>query len=382
MCGLKELLEQHHVSQRAAALAVGISPAAMNKLVNLGQPPKRNGPALKTALAAYLIDKGILKTSVETALTGLDTPPQAAVEDKENTMIMRKQSLTMHTRQAFGLVKNPFADPQTPEDVYLSPESRYVREVLYDAAANGGFLAVVGESGSGKSTLRKELIGRLRVEDPSVIVIEPYTLGMASTEKDGKPLRAPHIAEAIISTVTPGTLIPSSPEMRFRKLHQVLKDSARAGFKHCVIIEEAHDLHRHTLKGLKRFWELEDGLKRLLSIILIGQTELEDKLLNKDAYVREVVQRCDLVRLPAVQDLKDFLTFRFSRARADMAAAFSPEALEELQTRLVTARDNNGRGVYMGFPLMISNFAIAAMNYAAAVGEKQVTADVVRQVQP
>lgn len=382
MCGLKELMQQHQLTQRTVALAVGISPAAMNKLVNLGQPPKRGWSALKAALVAHLIDRGIPKTSLETALNGLDTPPQVTVENKDDTMIMRKQNLAMRTRQAFGLVKNPFADPQSPEDVYLSPESRYVREVLYDAAANGGFLAVVGESGSGKSTLRKELIERLRVEDPSVIIVEPYTLGMASSDKDGKPLRAPHIAEAIISTVTPGTPMPSSPEMRFRRLHQVLKDSARAGFKHCLIIEEAHDLHRHTLKGLKRFWELEDGLKRLLSIILIGQTELEDKLLNKDAYVREVVQRCDLVHLPAVQDLKDFLTFRFSRVRADMTTVFSPDALEELQNRLVAARDNSGHGVYMGFPLMISNFAIAAMNYAAAVGEKQVTADVVRQVQP
>lgn len=120
-------------------------------------------------------------------------------------------------------------------------------------------------------------------------MVEPYTLSMAESEKNGKPLRAPHIAEAIISTVSPGTGVPSSPEMRARKLHKVLVESSRAGFRHCLVIEEAHDLHMHTLKALKRFWELKDGMRRLLSIILIGQTELQDKLSSTQSDVREVV---------------------------------------------------------------------------------------------
>ena len=41
---------------------------------------------------------------------------------------------------------------------------------------------------------------------------------------------------------------------------------------------------------------------------------------------------------------------------------------------------NQGNGVYMGYPLMITNLAIAALNLAAGIGEKQVTADVVRMV--
>lgn len=36
----------------------------------------------------------------------------------------------------------------------------------------------------------------------------------------------------------------------------------------------------------------------------------------------------------------------------------------------------------MGYPLMIANMTIAALNLAASAGEKQVTADVVRMVRP
>ena len=116
----------------------------------------------------------------------------------------------MSTRQHFKMLRDPFADPLGVEDVYLNPDSRFVRETMHDAAVNGNFLAVVGESGSGKSTLREELVERLRLNGESVIVVEPYTLSMAESEKNGKPLRAPHIAEAIISTVSPGTGVPSS----------------------------------------------------------------------------------------------------------------------------------------------------------------------------
>ena len=141
-------------------------------------------------------------------------------------------------------------------------------------------------------------------------------------------------------------------------------------------------MHRHTLKSLKRFYELKDGLHRLLSIILIGQTELEQKLKNTDAAVREVVQRCDVVRVGPIEDIAAFLGFRFSRAGLDVGNLITPDGIEELKRRLTVAQDNSGRGLYMAYPLMITNLTIAALNLAAEVGERQVTADVVRMVQP
>ena len=253
---------------------------------------------------------------------------------------------------------------------------------MYDAATNGGFLAVVGESGSGKSTLREELIDRVKNENGKTVIIEPYTLAMAENESNGKPMRSQHIAEAIISTIAPGTTGPSSPEMRFRKLHQLLKSAHGAGTHHCIIIEEAHDLHRHTLKSLKRFWELKDGLHRLLSIILIGQTELGEKLKAADAGVREVVQRCDVLHITPIEDVADFLRFRFARAGLDFGKVFTADGVAEIGESLTVAQDRSGKGVYMGYPLMIANMTIAALNLAASAGEKQVTADVVRMVRP
>lgn len=381
---LGEILSACAPSRRKLAEELGMAASAVTQLLNHGTLPKRRWPEIRERLLSLAEAHGTDRKETEAALKELEQQPAPAPENKaeqeEEPMILRKQTLTMQARQTFGLVRNPFVDPETSADVFMSPDIRFARETLYQAATGSGFLALVGESGSGKSTLKDELITRISTENLPVIVIEPYTLAMAASESQGKPLRSSHIAEAIISTVQPGAKIPSSPEMRFRRLHEILKASHTAGMRHCLIIEEAHDLHRHTLKSLKRFHELKDGLSRLLSIILIGQTELEKKLRVTDASVREVVQRCDVVHLSAIADPGAYLRHRFERAGADFNAAFSPDGIEEIRLNLTVSPDSRGEGVYMGYPLMIANLATAALNLAAGVGEKQVTADVVRMV--
>lgn len=387
---LKSLLAEIGVGQRAAARATGLPVTTINRLCN-GQPTPRHWKQNREKLAAWLQERGVAAERVEAALDeaaggtvplemGPETSTEATdTEQGDEEMIMRKQVLSMPARRHFKLLRDPFDDPQSPEDVYLSPENRFVREAMYDAALNGNFLAVAGESGSGKSTLREDLIERLRRDAENVTIIEPYILSMSGGH-DGKRLQARHISEAIFSTLAPDMRIPRSQETRDRKLHQLLRDSNGAGMRHVLIIEEAHDLHTHTLKSLKRFWELKDGMKRLLSIILIGQPELLEKLGSNRAEVREVVQRCMTIRLEPIRQPADFLTHRFRRAGADLAEAFEPDALEALHDRLIVARDMSGKGAYKGYPLAISNFAIAAMNAAADLGERLVTADVVRQV--
>jgi len=381
---IKELLLDCAPSHRKLAEELGISPAALSQLLNHGALPKKRWPEIRAAMLSLAVARGKTESDMEAALKELEQQPVSAPEEtaeqEEDPVILRKQTLTMQARQIFGLVRNPFADPETSADVFMSPDIRFARETLYQAATGSGFLALVGESGSGKSTLKDELITRIHDENLPVIIIEPYTLAMAASESQGKPLRSSHIAEAIISTVQPGARIPSSPEMRFRRLHEILKASHTAGMRHCLIIEEAHDLHRHTLKSLKRFHELKDGLARLLSIILIGQTELEKKLRVTDASVREVVQRCDVIHLAAIADPGAYLRHRFGHAGADFDTAFSPDAIEEIRANLTVSPDSRGDGIYMGYPLMIANLATAALNLAASVGEKQVTADVVRMV--
>ena len=385
---VKALFEETELSQREAAARLGVSPALVNQLLNRGTLPKTGWAGLKKGLASLLEERGAQAALVDYALgkleklAGDEDTPAGDTAESEEPMILKKQTLTMKARQAFNMVRNPFTPPREAEDVYLSPETRHVRDTMFDVATNGGFLAVVGESGSGKSTLREELVDLINAENGKTIIVEPYVLTMAEKESNGKPMLARHITEAVMSAVAPGESIPSSPEKQSQKLHRLLRSAYAAGTHYCVIIEEAHDLNRHTLKSLKRFLELKEGRHPLLSIILIGQTELGEKLNPADPWMREVVQRCDVLHIAPIEDVAGFLRFRFSRAGLDFGKIFTEDGVDAIKESLTVAQDRSGKGVYMGYPLMIANMTIAALNLAASAGEKQVTADVVRMVRP
>lgn len=300
-------------------------------------------------------------------------------EKGEDEMILRKQNLTGLARQHFGFVRNPLQDPRNAGDLYFNKKSRFVRECLLDAAQNGNFLALVGESGSGKSTLRMELIENLKQSDKPVIVIEPYTLNMSHDGKGGT-LKSRHLLEAILTTLNPNASVPLSPQILAKKVHKALLDSYHAGFKHCLVIEEAHDISVATLKALKRFWELTDGMERLLSIMLVGQPELSRILGTNATEVREVVQRCDVIELGAIDDVADFLAFKFKKAGLDVADFFEAEALEEIANKLHIIKTKDGKSVFYSYPLAIANMAVACINRTAELGLDKVNAEIVRSI--
>ena len=382
---LQDLIKESGLKQARLAEACGVSEATISQLIRHGHLPKRNPEAVLSGLTEALVKASVDAGNVKAALdylTATHETPGTQDNEEQIAMILKRQSLTQQARQTFGLLRDPFDDPQTPEAVYLSPQSRYVREAMRDAAVNGNFLAVVGQSGSGKSTLKSELCEYLAENEQSVIVIEPYVLTMALTDNGaGKPMKTHHIIEAIINKVEPSAKTNGSQELMSQRVHDVLIRSTRTAKKHVLIIEEAHDLHTQTLKALKRFWELKDGMKRLLSIILIGQTELGDRLQRASADVREVVQRCDVVTLPPLPDLGGFIRHRFASAGMDADAIFTEDAMDELRQRLIVGKDKTGKGEDMAYPLAVSNLATCCINFAAANGLRHVDADVVRTAQ-
>ena len=150
------------------------------------------------------------------------------------------------------------------------------------------------------------------------------------------------------------------------------------------MIDEAHSLPIATLKHLKRFFELEQGFKKLLSIILIGQPELKLKLSERDAAVREVVQRCEMVELAPLEGarLEEYLKFKLERLNKPVAEVIDEGGIHALRARLTinTKRLDRPESVSLLYPLAIGNLLTACMNLAAEIGAPLVTADVVREV--
>lgn len=391
MIKLKQVLAQYRVSQRKLAARLAVSPAVITNLVNHGQLIKTDTEQFKTNLSAVLVELGI-STALPELLTEVCTTEAMSAEtsqhDKSNqtiedeTMLLAKQALFPTTKKHFSLFTNPFTDEvRSADEVFTSPDVRYVREALFQTAKFGGFMAVVGESGAGKSTLRRDLIDRINNENLPIVVIEPYIIAMEDNDKKGKTLKAAHIAEAVISTLAPLERMKQSPEARFRQLHRVLKDSSRAGNQHVLIIEEAHSLPVPTLKHLKRFFELEDGFKKLLSIVLVGQPELKLKLSERNFEVREVVQRCEVVELaPLDSCLEQYVEWRLKALGRKSDDIFDRDALDTVRERLILTNARNKAQTSLLYPLAVGNLLTSAMNLAAELGLPKVTADVVKGV--
>ena len=301
---------------------------------------------------------------------------------EEEPMLLRKQNITPAAKRLFGLFGDPFADIQKAEEVFLSPEYRYARESLWHTARHGGFMALWGESGAGKSTLKEDFFERINREKAQIAVFQPYVIAMEDSNQKGTPLRATHIADTIISELDPLAKIPRSSQAKFKKLDQLLKASAETGWNHVILIEEAHSLDKIMLKQFKRFLEMKDGFKKLLAVILIGQTELAVKLDERDASVREVVQRCELLQLPPLgQHLKGYLEHRLQLAGKTLDDVMDDAAVEALRAKLTFAPRRVGEpGRSILYPLAVGNVLTAAMNAAAEYGAPKVTAELINEV--
>lgn len=338
---------------------------------------------ITSAVAALLRERGVPEAVIETAweIDGQVDPQAKSGNAKTNCpaeepfTLPETEMLSPAAREHFRLARHPFIDDvQGPQDVYLSKDQRYIRESMYYAAKHSGFLAVVGESGSGKSTLRRDLLDRIRRDNEPIVVVQPQTV-------DKTALTAAHICDAIIadlSTETPKL----SLEAKSRQIQRILSSSARTGNAHALVIEEAHDLSTPTLKYLKRFWELEDGFKKLLGIILVGQPELGNRLDERRNYdAREVIRRCEVARLKSLDgNLEEYLALKFKRIGVALDDVFEADAYDAIRARLTRRRANSPEVESNLYPLVVHNLVAKAMNEAAELGFDKINAQLIGRV--
>jgi len=390
-----ELLKTFGIPQADLARASAMSRATISRLLVHGQWPAYGADLLLQNIQGYLVRRGLTPNQVQRITQALQNklapecsqhaeavPASPTNEtEKEAPMLLANAGLRPETRAHFKLPRNPFIDDvQSPDDVFQTPSVRYIRAALTDCAMHHGFLAVVGESGSGKTTLAEDLGERIRQEARPIILIKPYVLAMEGNDERGKTLKSTQIAESIAVSLDPSVRLRTSSEARFRQLHTLLATSRRSGQRHLLIIEEAHCLPLATLKHLKRFLELKDGMQRLLGIALIGQPELRERLSGQNAEVREVAQRCEIVELePLDHELEAYLQHKFARFDLKLSDVFAPDAFDAMRARLIHrprgAKPLDARSLC--FPLVVNNLVCRAMNAAASAHWPQVDAQVV-----
>lgn len=359
---VQRALRRAGLSYAAIARELGVSKPSVVNLVLRGHAPRGREAELRLGIDRLLAGAGIYERDLWAAPL-----PREGSEDEQHhdEEIKMRVQLSQEARQQYGLPRDPW-EVRRASDVWLGKRWRYAAMAIEDAAQTGGFLALIGESGCGKSTLRRYVLDQIRRHDRPVRAVEPITV-------DRSRLTAAAICHAILDDLAPEEQPRRTLEYLTRQARRVLTESARTGCSHVLIIEEAHDLNVSTLKYLKRIWEFEiDGFNRLVSIVLLGQPELGALLDSRSWAVREVVRRCEVVEVGALDhpgELEDFLGARIGREH------FEDGAMEAIRERL--SRRTREGVVSTAWPLAVANLVTSALNLSVELGLPQVTAAVI-----
>lgn len=394
---LKQLILDCNISQGEMATALGTSRPTINLAINRGYLPI-NMPRFRQQIEEYLISQE--KTQLWLTTHGLkledlwqslgkelmgQAPVGNAIRNQkkqalrpgDSSVITIQWEVEMISQEAlrhFRIFRNPFIDDiQKDSDIYMSDEHRYIEASMLDAARHGGFLAVIGEVGSGKSVMRRKVIEQLK-RDGDTLVIYPQMI-------DKTRLTSGSICDAIIQDVS-SEKCKAKLEDKTRQVQRLLLDRAKSGYRACLVIEEAHDLNVHTLKYLKRFYELEDGYRKLLGIVLIGQTELKH-MFNESTNIdmREVIRRVQVAEIRGLNGhLKEYLGVKFKRIGCKLEDIFVEDAYEVLSRRLTAASRDGKSKISHAYPLLVNNYTARAMNLAQEMGEQRITAEVVEAI--
>jgi type II secretory pathway predicted ATPase ExeA len=394
---LKGLAFDCDISQASLAEAAGRSRATINLVLNRGYLPTVAPERIKAAIEGYIAHD--IEARRWLAERGLEVPD---IWKRAGSEAGRRQPAGTHARgdvtrqrrpfvpgnphavnvptevemiseeakKHFKLFRNPFIDDvRTEADIYMSDEHRYIEMAMLDAARHGGFLAVIGECGSGKSVIRRKVVGELK-KDGDVRVIFPQII-------DKSRMNASAICDAIVMDLSEEK--PKSRlEHKTRQVHKLLLERSKESYRCVLIVEEAHDLNISTLKYLKRFYELEDGFRKLLGIILIGQVELKG-FLDEGLHIemREVIRRIQVAEISGLNgNIKDYLALKFKRVAAKIEDVFTDGAIQAIGARL-TKQDRHNRVLSHAYPLVVNNLAARCMNKAYEMGEDKVTEEVV-----
>jgi len=263
----------------------------------------------------------------------------------------------------FGFNKRPFSlSPDTGLFVNLTDHDRCFSLLMHVLESGEGFIKVVGDVGTGKTILCRKLLRYLDTEKSdqyhSVYIPNPMLspvglyravgqeLGLDTAQQKDNDALLNHITERILS------------------LAEVNKGVV-------IVVDEAQSLPAQTLEALRLITNLETEEKKLVQVILFGQTEL-DSLLNQDRFrqLRQRITFAHYLKPLSANETKQYLEFRLTQSGYNGPQLFSNKA-SSLLFRVTS-----------GIPRMINVIAHKSMMAAFADQSKVIgTAHVHRAAQ-
>lgn len=183
-------------------------------------------------------------------------------------------------KEFFGLRANPFNVNPDPRYLFLT---RHTEEALacltYGIQSRKGFVLLTGEVGTGKTTLINKLLEWLRAQQvPTAFIFNSR-------------MNVPQFLDYMMADFGIPCDTRSKSQILMR-LYNWLLERYRAGETAVLIVDEAQNLGDEVLEEIRMLTNLETFTEKLLQIVLVGQTELEQKL--KQSNLRQLRQRLTL----------------------------------------------------------------------------------------
>jgi len=253
-----------------------------------------------------------------------------------------------------------FLNYQLADSAVFATEPKKIFSYIRDAIRQGGLIAVSGMIGTGKTVSLNQLKDSLSREGKVIVSQSRYV------EKQKVQLST-LIAAIFYDLKNEKFLIPHG-ELRERKLRELIRIERKPVV---LFVDEAHDLPRETLKGLKHLIEtVNDRLSPAsLSVLLAGHPKLQNDL--KRSNMEEIGYRTSTFSLDgAIDSRRQFIEWVIDQCvqqDVKVTDVFEPEAIDLLSEKLVT-------------PLQIVEHLTRSLEAGHAANEKPVSGSIVSTV--
>jgi general secretion pathway protein A len=219
----------------------------------------------------------------------------------------------------YGFGEKPFSLTPDPKYLYLSARhTEAFAHLEFGHRERGGFVVITGEVGTGKTTLVRYFLDRLGPNTATAVVLYP---ALTAAELLRAILDDYHVAAA-------GTSLKDLVDA----LHRFLLEARGQGRDVVLLIDEAQDLSPEVLEQVRLLSNLETDTEKLIQIVLVGQSELQEMLGQRG--LRQLAQRVTArYHLGPLEraETEAYIQHRLTVAGGAGKAAFTAPALGAVQ---------------------------------------------------
>ena len=178
----------------------------------------------------------------------------------------------------FSLKGQPFSISPDPDFLFLSNRHQEaIAHLQYGVQGNGGFVLLTGEVGTGKTTVCRKLLREIGATTDIAFILNPALTDIELLATVCDEFQIDYEKDKV------------SLKLLFDSLTAWMMNNHHQGRSAIVLIDEAQHLSFSVLEQLRLLTNIESNNKKPLQVILIGQTELQQKL--KQSELRQLAQR-------------------------------------------------------------------------------------------